>query len=140
MVCTKCEDKLKSVATPAPFGMGGRVKGSISDSKTGGRKINENKALSSSSRYDPKAVMRKCRICATKLHQQGSYYCQGCAYKKGWRSYFINYEDIFLNNHFFCRNLCDVREENPGNQKLSSISNLKIVFEILITVRLRNIE
>lgn len=82
MVCTKCEEKLKHVATPDPYGMGGRMKGTISDSKTGGRKINENKALTSS-RYDPKSVIRKCRICTQKLHQQGSYYCQACAYKKG---------------------------------------------------------
>lgn len=43
MVCEKCEKKLKSVVTPSPYGMGGRSK----DDKTDGRKINENKAITS---------------------------------------------------------------------------------------------
>lgn len=27
--------------------------------------------------------MRKCRICQSKIHLEGAYYCQGCSYKKG---------------------------------------------------------
>lgn len=53
-----------------------------SSGKSSGRKINENKALTSS-RMDPLKGMRKCRICQSKIHVEGAYYCQGCAYKKG---------------------------------------------------------
>jgi cysteine-rich PDZ-binding protein len=49
---------------------------------SGGRKINENKALTAS-RIDPMKGMRKCRICQSKIHQEKAYYCTGCAYKKG---------------------------------------------------------
>ncbi|XP_030891774.1 cysteine-rich PDZ-binding protein [Leptonychotes weddellii] len=37
------------------------------------------------SRFDPygKNKFSTCRICKSSVHQPGSHYCQGCAYKKG---------------------------------------------------------
>lgn len=36
-------------------------------------------------RFDPygKNKFAICRICKSSVHQPGSHYCQGCAYKKG---------------------------------------------------------
>lgn len=36
-------------------------------------------------RFDPysKTGFATCRICKSSVHQSGSHYCQGCAYKKG---------------------------------------------------------
>uniref|UniRef100_A0A669PIX0 Cysteine-rich PDZ-binding protein n=1 Tax=Phasianus colchicus TaxID=9054 RepID=A0A669PIX0_PHACC len=54
--------------------------------ESGGRKLNENKALTSKkARFDPygKNKFAICRICKSSVHQPGSHYCQGCAYKKG---------------------------------------------------------
>ena len=53
----------------------------------GGRRLNENKALSSKCRTAPYSKYAKCRICRSSVHQAGSNYCQGCAYKKGIRVY-----------------------------------------------------
>ncbi|KAK1882048.1 Cysteine-rich PDZ-binding protein [Dissostichus eleginoides] len=56
------------------------------DLEGGGRKLNENKILTSKkSRFDPysKTDFATCRICRSSVHQHGSHYCQGCAYKKG---------------------------------------------------------
>lgn len=101
MVCEKCEAKLGKVITPDPWKSGAR-----NTVESGGRKLNENKALSSSlksSRINPvTTVFRPCRfvfpdklmlssnpspfvprICKQKVHQSGSHYCQACAYKKG---------------------------------------------------------
>ena len=50
----------------------------------GGRKLNENKALTSKARCSPYTKYSKCRICRSSVHQAGSHYCQGCAYKKGY--------------------------------------------------------
>jgi len=84
MVCDKCEKKLKHVVTPDPWRMAGRSTASDKSSGTsGGRKINENKALTGSNRFDPLGKMKKCKICQAKIHQAGAYYCQTCAYKKG---------------------------------------------------------
>ncbi|ETE67579.1 Cysteine-rich PDZ-binding protein, partial [Ophiophagus hannah] len=57
--------------------------------ESGGRKLNENKALTSKkARFDPygKNKFAICRICKSSVHQPGSHYCQGCAYKKGIES------------------------------------------------------
>lgn len=102
MVCDKCEKKLGKVITPDPWKSGAR-----NTTESGGRKVNENKALSSAKmRFDPvgqsfrpcRCVWRNflflfsefycgffrcCRICRSKVHQVGSHYCQACAYKKG---------------------------------------------------------
>lgn len=80
MVCEKCEKKLGKVITPDPWKSGAR-----NTTESGGRKVNENKALTSAkSRVDPYGqTLRPCRICRTKVHQLGSHYCQACAYKKG---------------------------------------------------------
>lgn len=80
MVCAKCEKKLGKVITPDPWKSGAR-----NNTEGGGRKIGENKALTSAkNRYNPTTTaFRMCRICRTKVHQPGSHYCQACAYKKG---------------------------------------------------------
>ncbi|XP_063697945.1 cysteine-rich PDZ-binding protein [Culicoides brevitarsis] len=78
MVCDKCEAKLAKIVTPDPWKSGAR------NTTEGGRKINENKALTSSKeRFNPIGELRPCRICRSKTHQKGAYYCQACAYKKG---------------------------------------------------------
>ncbi|XP_074600693.1 cysteine-rich PDZ-binding protein [Brevipalpus obovatus] len=79
MVCGNCEKKLGKVITPDPWKSGAR-----NTNESGGRAINENKALTArKARFAPYANFEKCRICKQKVHQNGSHYCQGCAYKKG---------------------------------------------------------
>lgn len=81
MVCEKCEKKLGRVITPDTWKDGAR-----NTTESGGRKLNENKALTSKkARFDPygKTGFATCRICKSSVHQSGSHYCQGCAYKKG---------------------------------------------------------
>ncbi|KAG4072530.1 hypothetical protein HA402_004619 [Bradysia odoriphaga] len=49
MVCEKCEKKLDKIITPDPWKSGAR-----NTTESGGRKVNENKALTSSkSRFNP---------------------------------------------------------------------------------------
>lgn len=73
MVCDKCEKKLGKVITPDPWKTGAR-----NTTEGGGRKLNENKALTSSkNRFNPYAPkFEGCRICKQKVHQSGSYYCK----------------------------------------------------------------
>uniref|UniRef100_A0AAX7UW49 Cysteine-rich PDZ-binding protein n=1 Tax=Astatotilapia calliptera TaxID=8154 RepID=A0AAX7UW49_ASTCA len=81
MVCEKCEKKLGKVITPDTWKDGAR-----NTTESGGRKLNENKMLTSKkARFDPysKSGFAICRICKSSVHQAGSHYCQGCAYKKG---------------------------------------------------------
>lgn len=79
MVCEKCEKKLGKVITPDPWKAGAR-----NTTEGGGRVINENKALTAKkARFTPYGKFAECRICRQKVHQVGSNYCQGCAYKKG---------------------------------------------------------
>ncbi len=80
MVCEKCTKKLGKVITPDTWKDGAR-----NTTESGGRSINENKALSSKkTRYSPYAPsFKKCGICKSVVHQAGSHYCQQCAYKKG---------------------------------------------------------
>lgn len=81
MVCEKCEKKLGKVITPDTWKDGAR-----NTTESGGRKLNENKILTSKkARFDPysKTGFATCRICKSSVHQSGSHYCQGCAYKKG---------------------------------------------------------
>lgn len=58
MVCEKCEKKLAKVITPDPWKSGAR-----NTTESGGRKLNENKALTGSKhRYDPVGeTFRPCR-------------------------------------------------------------------------------
>uniref|UniRef100_A0A8V0ZDD0 Cysteine-rich PDZ-binding protein n=1 Tax=Gallus gallus TaxID=9031 RepID=A0A8V0ZDD0_CHICK len=73
--------KLGTVITPDTWKDGAR-----NTTESGGRKLNENKALTSKkARFDPygKNKFAICRICKSSVHQPGSHYCQGCAYKKG---------------------------------------------------------
>ena len=71
------------IATPNPW-KAGQSSGS---NESSGRKVNENKLLSSKkNRFNPYTTsgeFNKCRICRTKVHQVGAHYCQDCAYKKG---------------------------------------------------------
>ncbi|XP_013390429.1 cysteine-rich PDZ-binding protein [Lingula anatina] len=80
MVCEKCQKKLGKVVTPDTWKSGAR-----NTTEGGGRKINENKALTSrKNRFNPyTSTFAKCRICKQSVHQAGSHYCQGCAYKLG---------------------------------------------------------
>lgn len=61
--------------------------GARNSTESGGRKINENKALTSkkarlgASPYS--TTFKKCGICKAVVHQAGSHYCQQCSYKKG---------------------------------------------------------
>ncbi|KAI9204245.1 PDZ-binding protein [Polychytrium aggregatum] len=79
MVCAKCERKLGTLAAPDTWKEGS------SNAKVGssGRKLNENKLLSGRSRQKFSPYEAKCRICKQNVHQRGSFYCQGCAYKNG---------------------------------------------------------
>uniref|UniRef100_A0A9J7YFA5 Cysteine-rich PDZ-binding protein n=2 Tax=Cyprinus carpio TaxID=7962 RepID=A0A9J7YFA5_CYPCA len=75
------EKKLGRVITPDTWKDGAR-----NTTESGGRKLNENKMLTSKkARFDPygKSGFSTCRICKSSVHQSGSHYCQGCAYKKG---------------------------------------------------------
>ncbi|KAK2163251.1 hypothetical protein LSH36_83g04095 [Paralvinella palmiformis] len=80
MILHSGEKKLGKVVTPDPWKAGAR-----NITEGGGRKVNENKALTASkNRYSPySSTFEKCRICKSSVHQKGSHYCQGCAYKKG---------------------------------------------------------
>ncbi|KAF7284971.1 hypothetical protein GWI33_012752 [Rhynchophorus ferrugineus] len=79
MVCDSCQKKVGKVITPDPWKNGAR-----NTTESGGRKINENKALTAGKhRFSPyTAKFEKCRICRQIVHQVGSHYCQACAYKK----------------------------------------------------------
>lgn len=45
--------------------------------ESGGRSINENKALTSrKNRFQPHMKFETCKICKQKVHQAGSHYCQ----------------------------------------------------------------
>lgn len=84
MVCEKCEKKLSTIITPDTWKDGAR-----NTLESGGRKLNENKLLSQTSKTrmasgsSSSCQFRDCRICKAKCHQIGSYYCQHCSYKKG---------------------------------------------------------
>ena len=74
---------VSKIATPNPWKASNSAKDSASSSC--GRKVNENKLLSSKgARFNPiQAELKKCRICRTKVHNVGHNFCQECAYKKG---------------------------------------------------------
>lgn len=87
MVCEKCQKNLGKVITPDTWKQGAR-----NTTESGGRMVNENKALTSKkNKFNPYTTsFKKCGICKTIVHQAGSHYCQQCAYKKGnFFSYFI---------------------------------------------------
>uniref|UniRef100_A0A674PHV1 Cysteine-rich PDZ-binding protein n=1 Tax=Takifugu rubripes TaxID=31033 RepID=A0A674PHV1_TAKRU len=77
MVCEKCEKKLGKVITPDTWKDGAR-----NTTESGGRKLNENN-LNPQTLESHKTGFAICRICKSSVHQSGSHYCQGCAYKKG---------------------------------------------------------
>ncbi|XP_022251723.1 cysteine-rich PDZ-binding protein-like isoform X3 [Limulus polyphemus] len=72
------QKKLGKVITPDTWKDGAR-----NTTESGGRVVNENKALTSKkARFAPYSKFDQCRICRQKVHQVGSHYCQACAYKK----------------------------------------------------------
>ena len=80
MVCEKCGKKLGTVITPDTWKDGAR-----NTTESGGRKLNENKALTSKkARFDPygKNKFSTCRICKSSVHQPGSHYCQAVPTKR----------------------------------------------------------
>lgn len=94
MVCTKCEKKLSSNITMDVWKTG--AKNAIAGSS--GRKINENKLLSSKNSNKFAPYENNCRVCKQRVTQKGAHYCQGnfssfpcsrvnlaegCAYKNG---------------------------------------------------------
>lgn len=57
MVCDKCQSKVGKVITPDPWKAGAR-----NTTEGGGRKINENKALTLKNRFNPyTSKFEKCR-------------------------------------------------------------------------------
>eukprot|EP00742_Colponemidia_sp_Colp-10_P006646 GILJ01007125.1.p1 GENE.GILJ01007125.1~~GILJ01007125.1.p1 ORF type:complete len:116 (-),score=4.91 GILJ01007125.1:124-432(-) len=82
MVCTKCEKKLAKLVVPDKWKDGAR---NTTGGRDEGRKVGGNMLLAKKQRYQPYAVSveSRCKKCSAKLHQQGSSYCQTCAYKKG---------------------------------------------------------
>ena len=80
MVCEKCQSKLGKVVTPDTWKAGAR-----NTTEGGGRKPGENKLLTGKkNRFNPyQKSFNTCRICKQQVHQEHSYYCQGCAFKKG---------------------------------------------------------
>lgn len=78
MVCDSCQGKLGKVVVPDKWKEGAR-----NTTENAGRKVGENKLLTKSAKqtFEPYSV--KCKICKQKVHQLGSHYCQGCAYKLG---------------------------------------------------------
>ena len=81
MVCEKCQKKLGKVITPDTWKAGAR-----NTTEGGGRKLNENKALTQSkNRFNPysSGKFKKCRVCKSLVHQPNAHFCQACAFKKG---------------------------------------------------------
>ncbi|QSL64763.1 hypothetical protein MERGE_002065 [Pneumocystis wakefieldiae] len=85
MVCSECEKKGISLATPSVKKKSEIYMGSemAKIAATSERKIGENKLLSNSAkkRYDPYGV--GCKTCKQRTHHLGAKYCPGCAYKQG---------------------------------------------------------
>ena len=83
MVCTKCEKKLSRGIHQEMW-----KEGSRNTVESGGRRINENKALTAKGKtgkwtpYGAGGAGGKCRICKLSLHQEGIF-CQKCAYAQG---------------------------------------------------------
>ncbi|PSC72116.1 Cysteine-rich PDZ-binding [Micractinium conductrix] len=75
MVCGKCEKKLAKGIVQDKW-----KEGAHNTIESGGRKVNENKALSKKKAWAPYSA--KCATCKTSV-AQGYNYCQGCSYLKG---------------------------------------------------------
>lgn len=87
-------------------------------------------------RFDPysKTGFAICRICKSSVHQSGSHYCQGCAYKKGsgpvtpWATrppclpgkLLLALVETHFFHIVFPRNLRHVWEESSGHQELQT--------------------
>ncbi|KAI8929639.1 PDZ-binding protein [Entophlyctis helioformis] len=79
MVCSKCEKKLATLATPDKWKEGSKN----AEVGSSGRKLNENKLLSSKNKAKFAPYEARCRVCKSRVTQTGAHYCQGCAYKNG---------------------------------------------------------
>ena len=83
MVCSKCEKKLSRGIHQEMW-----KEGSRNTVESGGRRINENKALTAKGKtgkwtpYGAGGAGGKCRICKLSLYQEGIF-CQKCAYAQG---------------------------------------------------------
>lgn len=75
MVCEKCEKKLSKVIVQDKWKDGAR-----NTMEGGGRKVNENKALTKKKQWAP--YSSKCTVCKTSIAKDYKY-CQGCSYQKG---------------------------------------------------------
>ncbi|XP_077407835.1 cysteine-rich PDZ-binding protein isoform X1 [Vanacampus margaritifer] len=132
MVCEKCEKKLGRVITPDTWKDGAR-----NTIESGGRKRNENKLLTSKkARFDPysKTGFAKCRICKSSVHQSGSHYCQGCAYKKGWNLRHVRKEgyrhhqlqaDVGVTDHAECQTFVISSPQGPLKPHLNTLLECK---------------
>ncbi|KAL7749985.1 hypothetical protein RI367_004500 [Sorochytrium milnesiophthora] len=78
MVCKKCEKKLGKLATTDVWKDGARSSTAGKD-----RPLNQNKLLASKKKDRFAPYAKTCKSCKQTVHQEGSMYCQGCAYKQG---------------------------------------------------------
>lgn len=92
-------------------------------------------------RFDPygKSGFATCRICKSSVHQSGSHYCQGCAYKKGETAsaemrFCFRHTSICSHHPLFllCRNLCHVWEEGSWHQELQT--DLSLIYYLFLEV------
>lgn len=105
MVCSTCQSKLGKVITPDPWKSGAR-----NTTESGERRVNENKALTGKKkRFAPYSLQLKCRICNAKIHQPGSYYCQG-EYSSGLSTFPLT-TSLHHRLRFQKGNLCHVWQE-----------------------------
>ena len=81
MVCKKCEAKLTSLATPSTF----KDAPGSSTSSSSGRRVNENKLLTSRKKgtSGSNPYQHNCKICKSITAGPKHKYCQGCSYKNG---------------------------------------------------------
>ena len=84
MVCDKCEKKMTKVIVQDTWKDGAR---NTIGGKDGGKSIGGTSSIkrlrTTSARFTPTRVAKKCRICLNSLPSQKHYYCQPCSYKKG---------------------------------------------------------
>ncbi|KAI9337553.1 microtubule-associated protein CRIPT-domain-containing protein [Obelidium mucronatum] len=84
MVCTKCEKKLGTLihAEMRKANDGQSSSSSASASGAKGRGAG-NTLLSKKNKNKFAPYETRCKLCKTRVHQEGSHYCQNCSYKNG---------------------------------------------------------
>lgn len=124
MVCDKCEAKLGKVITPDPWKSGAR-----NTVESGGRKVNENKALSNlkSSRSNPVGVFRPCRWVKNACPSQNLSTDTESLFQdmqtEGAPVWIALLPSMCLQEG----NLCHVREKDVGHEELPSEFHLNPV-------------